>query len=337
MIYVSLPDDRERQASFYLAMEEWVAHNVEGDAFFMWVIAPSVVFGRNQLIDTEVNLAYCREHGIAMCRRKSGGGCIYADRGNVMMSYITADDGVGFTFNRYTSLVVLALQQLGIDARATGRNDIVIGDRKVSGTAFYRTAGRSIVHGTMLYDTCMENMVGAITPSDMKLRSKGVESVRQRVALLKDHLDISFEAFRAHVRTTLCNETISLSAANVSEIEALEREYLTDEFVYGNNPRCTTVRQGRIEGVGDMEIRLELKNNVIRRMTLLGDFFVVGDIDSEIIRPLTGCALQRATLTEALPDDLGSVVMNLRRADLIELLVGEAGTIPAGDADEDDR
>ncbi len=320
MIYVSLPDEKERQVSFYLAMEEWVARHVEGDAFFMWVVEPSVVFGRNQLIETEVNLDYCREHGIGMYRRKSGGGCIYADKGNVMMSYVTADDGVGFTFNRYTGLVVLALQRLGIDARATGRNDILIGDRKVSGTAFYRTAGRSIVHGTMLYDTCMENMVGAITPSDSKLRSKGVESVRQRVALLKDYIDIPFEDFISHVRTTLCRETMTLSAADIDEIEEMEREYLTDEFIYGNNPRCTLTRHGRIEGVGDIEARIELKNNIIRRMTLLGDFFVIGDIDRDIIAPLIGCTLEREAMARVLPDDISKVVMNLRRNELIELL-----------------
>ncbi len=336
MIYVSLPDSRERRVSFYLAMEEWVARRVEGDAFFMWVVEPSVVFGRNQLIDTEVNLDYCRERGIGMFRRKSGGGCIYADRGNVMMSYITADDGVGFTFNRYTGLVVLALQQLGVDARATGRNDILIGERKVSGTAFYRTAGRSIVHGTMLYDTCMENMVGAITPSDSKLRSKGVESVRQRVALLKDHIAIPFEDFIRHVRTTLCREEMTLSASDISEIEEMEREYLTEEFVYGNNPRCTLTRRGRIEGVGDIEARIELKNNIIRRMTLLGDFFVLGDIDRDIILPLTGCPPEREAMEAALPEDMDKVVMNLRRDDLVALLTGEIDALPTPDAGKGD-
>ena len=103
---------------------------------------------------------------------------MYADLNNIMFSYITGDDSVGFTYNRYINMVVRVLRQLGVDAKASGRNDVLIGDRKVSGNAFYKIPGRSIVHGTMLYDTDMANMVGAITPSNEKLVSKGVESVR---------------------------------------------------------------------------------------------------------------------------------------------------------------
>ena len=116
------------------------------DCFFMWQVQPSVIFGRNQLIESEVNLEYCREHGIRTFRRKSGGGCVYADMSNVMFSYITKDKSVNFTFNKYINMVVMVLQRLGVDAKASGRNDIMIGDRKVSGNAFYHVPDRSIVH-----------------------------------------------------------------------------------------------------------------------------------------------------------------------------------------------
>ena len=193
MKYIELPAEQPRQLTFYLAMEEYVARHVlepsegvNGDCFFMWQVDPSVIFGRNQLLENEVNMNYCREHGIGIYRRKSGGGCVYADRNNIMFSYITAEQNVGFTFNRYVNMVVHVLQRLGVDARASGRNDVMIGDCKVSGNAFYKMPGRSIVHGTMLYDTDMLNMVGAITPTDAKLLSKGIQSVRQRIALLKE-------------------------------------------------------------------------------------------------------------------------------------------------------
>lgn len=102
MIYVELPDDRVRRLSFYLAMEEYVArHMDERDFFFMWQVEPSVIFGRNQLIENEVNLEFCRNRGIRTYRRKSGGGCVYADMKNIMFSYITSEENVGFTFNRY--------------------------------------------------------------------------------------------------------------------------------------------------------------------------------------------------------------------------------------------
>lgn len=321
MVYVSLPDDSQHRLSFYLAMEEYVARSIDrDDCFFMWQVEPSVIFGRNQLIDTEVNVDYCRQHGIQTFRRKSGGGCVYADMNNVMFSYITKDEKVSFTFNRYINMVVMVLQQLGVDARATGRNDVLIGDRKVSGNAFYHIPGRSIVHGTMLYDTDMQNMVGAITPSNVKLTSKGIQSVRQRIALLKDYVDISLEDFKQFVRHNLCDEEISLTPSDVESIREIEKEYLSREFIYGNNPKCTLLRKGRIEGVGDMEVRLELKNNIIKDLTMHGDFFVTGDIGRNIVERLHDVALEEEELRKALPDDLDQVIMNLTKDGLVRLL-----------------
>ena len=112
-------------------------------------------------------------------RRKSGGGCVYADRSNVMFSYITKEDNVNFTYNRYINMLLLVLHELGIEARSSGRNDLLIDGRKVSGNAFYHLPGKSIVHGTLLYDTNMEHMVGSITPSDAKLVSKGLKVLSQ--------------------------------------------------------------------------------------------------------------------------------------------------------------
>ena len=322
MKYVALPEDKVRRLSFYLAMEEYIARNIdEYDLFFMWQVEPSVIFGRNQLIENEVNLDFCRERGIKTYRRKSGGGCVYADMNNVMFSYVTKDEAVGFTFNRYINMVVLVLQKMGVDAKATGRNDVMIGDRKVSGNAFYHIPGRSIVHGTMLYDTDMVNMVGAITPSDEKLLSKGVASVRQRIALLKDFVEIDIEEFKTFVRSNLCDGEITLTAADVSGIEEMEKEYLTDEFVYGNNPKYTIVRRRRIESVGDIELRIEVKNNVIKGLVMLGDYFIVGDIDSSIVHPLKGVALEREAISRALPQRLNNTILNLDKRDFIDLLL----------------
>ena len=322
MKYVALPVEKVRRLSFYLAMEEYVARRIdEQDLFFMWQVEPSVIFGRNQLIENEVNLKFCREHGIKTYRRKSGGGCVYADMNNVMFSYITKDEAVGFTFNRYINMVVLVLQNLGVDAKASGRNDVMIGDRKVSGNAFYHIPGRSIVHGTMLYDTDMVNMVGAITPTDEKLLSKGVASVRQRIALLKDYINLDIEQFKTFVRNNLCQGEIVLNEEDIRGIEEIEKDYLTDEFIYGNNPKYTIVRKRRIETVGDFEVRIEMKNGEIKGMVMLGDYFIVGDIDDTILRPLKGVRLEREALEKALPEQLDTAILNLRKADFIDLLL----------------
>ena len=199
MKYVALPFQEPRRLSFYLAMEEFVArHTDEPDAFFMWQVEPSVIFGRNQVLENEVNVAYCREHGISLYRRKSGGGCVYADMDNLMLSFVTSEENVNFAFNRFVNMVLLVLRKLGIAATGTSHNDIMIGDRKVCGTACYHLEGRSIVHSTMLFDTNMDHMLHAITPSREKLEKKGIESVRQRITLLKDYTTLdSVEALKA--------------------------------------------------------------------------------------------------------------------------------------------
>ena len=321
MKYIALPEHKERRLSFYLAMEEYVARHVDGDdLFFMWQVQPSVIFGRNQVIEAEVNVDYCRRHGIGMYRRKSGGGCVYADMKNVMFSYVTKSDNVNLTYNRYINMVVLVLRRLGVDAHSTGRNDVMIGERKVSGNAFYHLPGRSIVHGTMLYDTDMQNMVGAITPSDEKLVAKGVRSVRQRIALLKDYTSLSIDEFKSFVREQLCDGEVLLTADDVRGIEALEEEYLSADFIMGNNPRYSVVRRGRIEGVGELEARMEVKGGRIRSLNLVGDYFLTGELDALLAR-LRGVPLERGALLDALPERIDNVIRNLDREEFINLLL----------------
>ena len=321
MLYISLPCKETRRLSFYLAAEEFVARCLdEDDCFFYWQVNPSVIFGRNQLIENEVNIDYCRKHGIQMFRRKSGGGCVYADMSNIMFSYITKEENVGFTFNRYINMVIHVLRKLGVDARTSGRNDILVGDRKVSGNAFYHIPGRSIVHGTMLYDTDIDNMVGSITPSDEKLASKGVQSVRQRIALLKDYISLDIEQFKQFVKDNLCDGELKLNAEDVRKIEEIETEYLSHDFIYGNNPRYTLTKKKRIENVGDFEARMEVKNGAIKKINLLGDFFITGDLDGSIINRLHNVQLDKESVSKALPDSLSDVIMNLKKADFIDLI-----------------
>lgn len=241
MLYIDLPEKDVQRLSFYLAMEEWVARNINApECFFMWQVEPSVIFGRNQDIYSEVNLDYCREHGIQVYRRKSGGGCVYADMSNVMLAYITTADEAQTTFENYMRMIVGVIKDMGIKASWTEHNDIMIGDRKVSGNAFYHitanSVGRSIVHGTFLYDTNMQNMVGSITPSDEKLVKHGVQSVRQRICLFKDYTDMSLEEVKAFIRQHLTDSSITLTPDNIDEIRKLEQEYLDPEWIYHHNP-----------------------------------------------------------------------------------------------------
>lgn len=323
MIYIALPEKRKRRPSFYLAMEEHIARtkNICDDCFFMWQVQPSVIFGRNQLIEDEVNLSYCKEHNIEIYRRKSGGGCVYADLANIMFSYITRDENVNFTFNRYINMIILMLCKLGIDAKTSGRNDILIDGKKISGNAFYHIPGHSIVHGTMLYDTNMENMVGSITPSNRKLISKGVKSVRQRIALIKDYTNLTLNDFKGFIKNDFCDKEITLTEKDIQIIKMIEKEYLSKEFILGKNPRYTIIRKRRIEGCGELEVTLEVKNEIIKKIDLHGDFFVTGDVDREILIPLIGTRLVRNELNQVLPDDLSHIITNLQKKDLIDMIL----------------
>ena len=233
MKYVVLPEEKMRRLPFYLSMEEYLVRQTdEDDLFFMWQVRPTVIFGRHQVIENEVNLSYCREHGIEVYRRKSGGGCVYADMGNVMFSYVTKSENVNLTFNRFINMVVLVLHKAGVNATSTSHNDVMVEGRKVSGTAFYHLPGASIVHGTMLYDTTMEHMLNAITPSRAKLDKHGVESVRQRIGLLKDYISLTPAELMTLVRQTLCKGELRLTAADVAAIENIEQTYLDDAVNY---------------------------------------------------------------------------------------------------------
>ena len=177
----------------YLQIEQDLVREVEEPTLFTWIVEPTVIYGRHQQAEVEVNETYCREHGIRVVQRKSGGGCVYADEGNLMISYIEPS---AFSrqfsespFARFLNSVAQILQAYGVPAVTTAHNDILVGDRKVSGWACYTAPTGTIVHGTMLYDVDLEAMRHAITPTEQKLQKHGVASVRQRVQNLRSLTD----------------------------------------------------------------------------------------------------------------------------------------------------
>ena len=282
MRYVDLPEGDKtmatdygsaRRLSFYLSMEEYLTRvvrhgeNVDSnmvadgdrDLFFMWQVCPSVIYGRNQLLENEVDLDYCKTHGIEVFQRKSGGGCVYADMGNLMLSYVTCEKNVNMAFYTFINMLLLVLRKMGVEGVSTKNNDVLLpvkesGDaehvgnqqwRKVSGTACHYLHDCSIVHGTLLYDTDMENMLHAITPSAEKLQKKGIQSVRQRITFLRDYVSLSLDEVKTVIRDTLCNGSLTLTTSDVEEIERLEQELfnLNSNKNYGNQTRTYPTRE----------------------------------------------------------------------------------------------
>lgn len=181
----------------YLAQEAEKVKTVQKPTFFTWVVAPTVIYGRHQIREQEVNDAYCAEQGIRVVQRQSGGGCVYADEGNLMLSYISPSTHSQIVFDEFLDKLSGALRQLGYEAVTTQHNDILVGGRKVSGTACYTTPTGTVVHACILYNVNLEALTNAITPSSAKLAKHAVASVRQRVRNLREIKDLGdMAAFR---------------------------------------------------------------------------------------------------------------------------------------------
>ena len=174
--------------AWYLDQEIRLAETATEDLFFCWRVKPTVIYGRHQQREAEVNESYCRDHGIAVVQRKSGGGCVYADEGNLMLSFISTDTHSEAVFERFLKQVAHVLQSLGLDAVSTAHNDILVGGKKVSGNACYALPNATIVHGTLLYDVNLDALEQAITPNEAKLQKHAVQSVRQRVTNIRNML-----------------------------------------------------------------------------------------------------------------------------------------------------
>lgn len=226
---IVLPDNKERSLVFYLAMEDFVAKSIEGEAFFVWRVAPTVIIGRNQDLEAEVNMEFCRTHDVRVVRRKSGGGCVYSDMGNVMVSYISRRGDVSEIFERYLDAMADCLSSVGVEAIKSGRNDILVQGRKISGNAFHQLPDRSIVHGTLLYDTDFDALEESIRPPVEKLERHGVASVRQRVGNLRTFLDSavipSVEALENAVVAYFCDGEVLLSEDDIARIEEMAAAY----------------------------------------------------------------------------------------------------------------
>ena len=190
----------------YLALEAEMVKSVAEPTLFTWIVAPTVIYGRHQIREQEVNDAYCAAHNVRVVQRQSGGGCVYADSGNLMVSYISPSTHSQEVFSEFLRILASGLQKLGYEAVTTAHNDVLAGGRKVAGTACYTTLTGTVVHACMLYDVDIDALQQAITPSAQKLEKHAVQSVRQRVRNLREISDLGeMELFRNQIEKTIIN------------------------------------------------------------------------------------------------------------------------------------
>ena len=293
---------------YNLAFEEYVlCHRTQGDYLLLWQNDNTIVVGQNQNTEAEINRAFVEQHHINVVRRSTGGGAVYHDLGNLNYSFITDVGDDGISIRRFTEPVVAALRSLGLNAEASGRNDILVEGRKVSGTAQRRHGGRILHHGTLLFDANPGMVAGALNVDPEKFRSKSTKSVRSRIGNIRDFLpnDMELPAFWAYLKDALSGGGLTpgaLCAGELAEVDRLKREkYDTWEWNYGRSPKFD-VRCKRYWDGGCLEANVSIANGVITDVRFFGDFLSVCGLE-ELVERLKGVAFrpedERAVLNDS--------------------------------------
>ena len=285
--------------SFYLALERYLLNSPEWrdrDLFFIWDIFPAIVCGKHQLIESEVNMEHVRKIGVPIYRRHSGGGTIFADEGCFMFTFIKREGKRDDVFRNCLSAVVDAFGKIGLETELSGRNDLIFKEKKFSGNAYYRNDNGSILHGTLLYKTDLEQLVRTITPDNEKLISKGIESVRQRVINVGDYMTLGREELMRHLENSIANNRLQFGNDEYELVRAIEPEYLSDEWMWGNNPPYTYKNKQRFAW-GVIEIRVDVKGGKVKGVEFKGDFFTHQDLQP-LCDAFVGVEFQREALRE---------------------------------------
>ena len=292
---------------FYnLAFEEFVLRRPGAeDVLMLWQNDNAVIIGRNQNAEEEINRAFVEERRIRVARRITGGGAVYHDLGNLNYSFITDAGAPGrLSMDRFTAPVVRALRGLGLEAEASGRNDILVLGRKVSGTAQRLCQGRVLHHGTLLFDADPGMISGALNADPAKFQSKSAKSVRSRVGNIRSFLkeDMDLPAFWDYLKGAFAEGELRpgrLTERELSEVEELRRgKYDTWEWNFGRSPRYSALNRRRWPG-GSLEVRALVEDGRIRDIVFYGDFLALRPLD-EVVAALRGRPFREDELAAAL-------------------------------------
>lgn len=314
-----------------LAIEEYAltTMDVEKDSFFLFYInQPSIIIGRNQNTIEEINTDFVEANGIIPVRRLSGGGAVYHDLGNLNFSFITKDDGESFrNFKKFTQPIVDALKVMGIDAELSGRNDILAEGRKISGNAQFSTKGRMFSHGTLLFNSEMDAVVSALKVRKDKIESKGIKSIRSRVANISEFLDepMSIEEFKQALLISIFGgadniEYYELTEQDWENIHKLsEKRYQSWDWNFGKSPKFNLDHSHRFPA-GSIDLKLQVSKGKIEEAAIFGDFFGVGDM-ADVEKRLIGVDYSRSAIDEALADiDIPTYFGGVTREDFLSLI-----------------
>ena len=316
-----------------LALEEYALRNfsAENDYLLFYINEPSIIIGRNQNTLEEVNHKYVEDHNIHIVRRISGGGAVYHDFGNLNFSFITNHDIKSLNnFKKFTAPVIKVLNNLGLDAELKGRNDIEVGEKKISGTAQFSTGKRMVSHGTLLLDTDLGEVVKALNVKMSKIQSKGHKSVRSRVANISEFLKkpLNIEQFRQLLLEGLYDESEAFESYHLTSEEwkavyqLKEEKYDTWDWNYGRSPKFNIQRTKRFP-VGEIDLRIFVEKGHINDFKIFGDFFGKEPVE-QLEQLLIGTRYKLDDITTIMKGvEIKEYFGDLSKDDFIDLIYGE--------------
>jgi len=281
-----------------LALEEYCVRNLDFEKenyLLFYINEPSIIIGKHQCTIEEINYDYVKANNIHVVRRISGGGAVYHDKGNLNFSFLSkhTNDSI-HNFEKFTKPVRDALIGLGVNAEMTGRNDIVVEGRKISGNAQFTNMKAMFSHGTLLFDSHLEDVVQALNVKIDKIESKGIKSIRSRVANITEFLKepISIIQFREKIIQTIFHDYKKIPIYRLSEehwedVKKLANEkYRSWDWNFGRSPEFNVQKTNRFS-FGQVDTRLQVKDGIIKEIKFYGDFLGHGDTE-EIEKSLKG-------------------------------------------------
>lgn len=315
---------------FNLALEEYVFESLpkDEDYFMLWQNENTIVIGKYQNAFEEVNQKAVDERGIRVARRLSGGGAVYHDMGNLNFTFIVdRKDIEGLNFKIFTEPVVETLKGFGVDAEFTGRNDIVIDGRKISGNSQYVKKDRVMHHGCIMLDSDLEKVADALNVKAAKFVSKSSKSVRSRVTTINENAPrhITMEEFKEALKEKILGnngiEPYELTDADVAEINSLrDAKYATWQWNYGFEREFEMTREAKFES-GLVTVHLTAKDGRIRDIKFYGDFFGNGEIE-DLEKALRGVILDNRLEQKLEELSLADYMAGISPHELAELIRG---------------
>ncbi|MFA5010462.1 MAG: lipoate--protein ligase [Ignavibacteria bacterium] len=314
-----------------LALEEYCVRNldVENEIYMLFYInEPSIIIGKHQNTIEEINKKYVDDKGIKIVRRISGGGAVYHDFGNLNFSFITKYSPEFFhNFEKFTKPVVETLREMGVDAELGGRNDIVAGGKKISGNAQFTNLKSMFSHGTLLFNSNLDDVVQALNVKADKIESKGIKSIRSRVANISEFLDesMTINEFKERITNSIFKEYESLPLYILTEKEwehvhkLSEQRYKTWEWNFGRSPEFNIQKVNRFD-FGQIDVRIFVKDGEIQNIKFYGDFLGYGDSE-DIENKLAGILFKDEDVESALKNmDLKYYFGNIELKDFVKFI-----------------